>query len=423
MISVLRSALEPLIAALVTGRADPRPTPSRLVLPRGGGEFRWLPFRRLDLVALADAGLALAVYQTTYLQLRDVNAAASAPVAQNDLRLWAALSAFPLLLRARWPLAAWRSATALLLLVGVPMGQLLDDAFSPSAALMYLLCLYSVAARCDRTITAGVWTLSAFALLVLDPARAMGGALLMGVPILLGANVRGRRLAETRLDDQTRLRAQDQTALAVLEERSRIARELHDVVAHHMSVIAIQAEAAPLRSPDAPAALRADLAEIRSTALAALDEMRRILGVLREEGAADTAPQPGLGGLDDLVAATSAAGLSVTTTMTGTARPVPPGVALSAYRIVQESLSNVMQHAPGAEVAVELAYQDRPLALRLRVENGPAPDGRAGPARDGPRHGLIGMTERARLLGGDLQAGPTPAGGFALVATLPLPAP
>jgi signal transduction histidine kinase len=204
----------------------------------------------------------------------------------------------------------------------------------------------------------------------------------------------------------------------VLEERSRIARELHDVVAHHMSVIAIQAEAAPYRVPDPPKELTSSFADIRANALQALAELRRVLGVLRAERDDDqAAPQPTLGGLGELVAGARGAGLAVETAVGGTPRPLPTGVEVSAYRIVQEALSNAMRHAPGSRVRVELAYT--PAALRLCVVNGPPRA--AASTLPGPGHGLLGMRERAAMLGGELTAAPTAGGGYAVTAVLPLP--
>jgi signal transduction histidine kinase len=214
----------------------------------------------------------------------------------------------------------------------------------------------------------------------------------------------------------------------VLEERARIARELHDVVAHHMSLIAIQAEAAPYRVPDAPPELARSLHTIRTSAVQAMDELRRILGVLRDPAAEDptapqamapqpTAPQPTLAGVDELVSTVAAAGQPVTLTVHGSARPLPPGLDLTAYRIVQEALSNATRHAPGAATSVTI--DRRPDALAVSVVNDPAPDGASAPPPAGSGHGLLGMRERVAMLAGVLDAGPRPGGGYAVVAVLP----
>ncbi|MGQ4429630.1 MULTISPECIES: sensor histidine kinase [unclassified Streptomyces] len=199
-------------------------------------------------------------------------------------------------------------------------------------------------------------------------------------------------------------------------ERARIARELHDVVAHHISMIAVQAETARLTTPGLPADGATRLLAIGDTARTALTEMRRLLGVLRED--ADTGvqrqPQPGLGQLLDLVdASRDAAGSSTRLIVSGPITPLDPGIEVTAYRIVQEALTNARRHAPGAAVDVELHYGEADLALRVR-DNGPgstaAPSG----------HGLLGMRERAATVGGTLRTGPAPGGGFLVEARLPV---
>jgi signal transduction histidine kinase len=203
-------------------------------------------------------------------------------------------------------------------------------------------------------------------------------------------------------------------------ERARISRELHDVVAHHISMIAVQAESARLTTPGMPAAGAQRLSAIGDTARAALTEMRRLLGVLREDartGPAERQPQPGLQQLNELLdAARDASGTAARLIISGPLAVLDPGVELAAYRIVQEALTNVRRHAPGAAVDVELHYADDALRLRVR-DNGPGP----GMARDTPPggHGLLGMRERAAAVGGELATGEAPGGGFLVAATLP----
>ena len=285
-----------------------------------------------------------------------------------------------------------------------------------------VLALIGLQARPQVLVALWLLTLAAGAILVqrmpgMDASADLGEmTVLSAVVLAAAAALGGRREAQRRLAEQQRISDDERARRALLEERARIARELHDVVAHHMSVIAIQAEAAPYRVPDPPEELASSFATIRASATEGLRELRRVLGVLRADGAAgDPAPQPDLGRLDELVAGVAAAGLAVTTTVTGDPRPLPPGVELSAYRIVQEALSNVLRHASGSEVRVEIAY--RPAALELRVRNGPPP---VPPAPSpGAGHGLPGMRERAAMLGGELAAGPDPDGGYAVAAVLP----
>ncbi|MEU4463513.1 sensor histidine kinase [Streptomyces sp. NPDC024017] len=251
---------------------------------------------------------------------------------------------------------------------------------------------------------------------------------LFTVVVILGTALRGRREARAELVEQTTLTAEERTRRTLLEERSRIARELHDVVAHHMSVISIQAQVAPHLVENPPDELRENLAGIRQNALEALIELRRVLGVLRSEhpgpgepfadaGDENTphAPQPTLDRLDALVENTRAAGREVVTEINGERRPLPPGVELSAYRIVQEALSNALRHAPGARITVRLTYEAD--GLEVEIVNG-RPTGPPPPST-GAGHGLLGMRERVAMLGGTMTAHPWHWDGFKVTAFLP----
>jgi signal transduction histidine kinase len=216
-------------------------------------------------------------------------------------------------------------------------------------------------------------------------------------------------------------------------ERARIARELHDVVAHHISVIAVQAETARLTTPGLTELGAQRFAAIGDTARAGLTEMRRLLGVLREDAAldgdrpdgaeaprrpADRHPQPGLPQLGGLVdEARDAAGSAARLIVSGSVTRLDPGVELAVYRIVQEALTNARRHAPGAAVDVELRYADDVLRLRIR-DNGPGPTTSAGTG-----HGLVGMRERATAVGGSLRTRAAQGGGFCVEAELPAKAP
>jgi signal transduction histidine kinase len=210
-------------------------------------------------------------------------------------------------------------------------------------------------------------------------------------------------------------------------ERARIARELHDVVAHHISMIAVQAETARETTPGLPAAGAQRLAEIAGTARAGLTEMRRLLGVLREDagGVAERHPQPGLPQLADLIdAARENSGAGTRLIVSGPVAAFDPSVELAAYRIVQEALTNARRHAPGTAVDVELRYGEDSLLLQVR-DNGPGPPAghpAGGNGHDGagrPGHGLTGMRERATAAGGSLRTAAAPGGGFLVEATLP----
>ena len=225
---------------------------------------------------------------------------------------------------------------------------------------------------------------------------------------------RGEALAER---DETRQAMSDTLQdQAAMEERARIARDLHDVVAHHVSAIAVEAESARVTTEGLSDEGRAHFESIGQTARDALTEMRRLLGVLREDASADAVrdPQPSLTHVNDLVETARGAGSPVTLTLEGAVVPLPTGVDLCAYRILQEALTNVRRHAPGAAVEVELEYQPEVLRLRVR-DHGP---GAALEHPDG--HGLLGMRERAIMVGGTLTAGPAEGEGFVVEAVLPI---
>jgi len=206
-------------------------------------------------------------------------------------------------------------------------------------------------------------------------------------------------------------------------ERARVSRELHDVVAHHISMIAVQAETARLTTPGMPSAGAQRLSAIGDTARAALTEMRRLLGVLREDTGADATarqPQPGLAQLNELLdEVRDASGSGIRLIVRGPMASLDPGVELAAYRIVQEALTNARRHARGAAVDVELTYT--PEALRLRVrDNGPGPPPASAATTTPPAgNGLVGMRERAAAVGGELRTGAALGGGFVVEATLP----
>jgi signal transduction histidine kinase len=239
------------------------------------------------------------------------------------------------------------------------------------------------------------------------------------VPAAAWAGVARRSRAQARLHTAaTQVIAGTLVEHTARGERARIARELHDVVAHHISMIAVQAETARLTTPGMPAAGAQRLSEIGDTARAGLTEMRRLLGVLREDAQAEVAdrhPQPSLEQLPGLVdEARESSGAACRLIISGPPVAVDPGVGLAAYRIVQEALTNARRHAPGAAVDVEVRYGDGKLRLVIR-DNGPGLE-RTAPAGG---HGLLGMRERAVAVGGELRAGAATVGGFLVEARLP----
>lgn len=230
-----------------------------------------------------------------------------------------------------------------------------------------------------------------------------------------------RRDARQEVSAQQTVTAHERSRRTLLEERTTIARELHDVVAHHMSVVAIQAEAAPYRVENPPPELERAFATIRENAVAALTELRRVLGVVRSEDyEVPDAPQPTLADLDALLANVREAGVDVEKTVTGAVRTLPQGVELSAYRIVQEALSNSLRHAPGAGARVEIGYVLGGLGLRVVNSSPPQPD--LMQPSPGAGHGITGMRERVSMLNGEMTAGHTDEGGYEVTVFLPVAA-
>ena len=365
---------------------------------------------------VADLLIGVICLATTVSWLDTQNSRHGGHFSPGMLALFAFAVSVPMLLRNRFPAQAWLVSAGALAWTTVVIGPrtYTSGVYLTGGLIVYLLCLYAIAVRCRAwfVLTAAVVTVLGAAIIDLQTSA---GAILAAIPLLSGAIVRSRRGSRAALAQQAR---RHQGERALLEERQRIARELHDVVAHHMSVIAIQAEAAPRKVPEPPPELVESFTEIRACALSGLTELRRLLGVLRSSDA-DRVPQPGLGELAGLLDSARSGGVSVTAGVSGTARDLAPGMDLSAYRIVQEALSNAMRHAPGSAVRVELAYFPSSLVIKVRNSHqpgtAPAPDGGAG------GHGMIGMRERAAMLGGQLDAGPTDDGGFLVTAVLPDP--
>ena len=332
-------------------------------------------------------------------------------------------ASLPFLVRRKAPVTVFVvSALAVLVLSGIGY-------FEGATPLIPLLGAYTVGARCRPRVAVAAYVFLAAGLVTLfvsDPPGSFdfGGLLanlaLYAVAFLVGANLTSRRTRVEALEERAAAleREQEEEARrAVSEERLRIAQELHDVVAHSMGVIAVQAGAGVHVIDTDPAEAKRALEAISATSRTTLTEIRRLLGVLRDdEGAAAYAPAPGTDDLRALVAELTAAGVPTELHLHGETTDVPKGVELTAYRIVQEALTNVLKHGgPGASARVEVTFV--PGAVDVEVaDDGRGIDLSAAPAGG---HGLVGMRERVGVYGGTLDAGPRPAGGFRVRAHLP----
>jgi signal transduction histidine kinase len=354
--------------------------------------------------------------------------AAPAHVGVGPLPLWrmavaiAVVAPLPL---AFWrPLLAWRIGWAGLLLVpAIPAAWWGGWPWGPPQLLALLVAFCLTGIRHRRAVLWWAWalTLIPWWLWLQADIPDLNGPASATVAFTAAAvaadSVALRLRAQRALATETRRSATEREQRAALEERTRIARELHDVVAHHMSLIAVQAETAPYRLAGLPESVSAEFGSLSAAAREALADMRRLLGVLRQDEPAGLAPQPQLSDVPALVDAARRAGVSVELAVGSELASVPAGVGLCAYRIVQESLSNAGRHAPGSAVVVSVDQQ--PSAIVLRVENGPGEPADSEGNGGGAGLGLTGMRERVALLGGRLSAGPAPGGGFLVCAVLP----
>ncbi|CAL9509328.1 hypothetical protein SUDANB132_03602 [Streptomyces sp. enrichment culture] len=337
------------------------------------------------------------------------------------------LCALPVLCTLVRPVGAFWLSLAVTPVVALISSGAGDWPWMPGAFVCHLGVLVVVALRTRPRTAAGMWLLTTAYAFVSDVV--LGGSyyytnsgpmmVTSAFALLVVSLWHVRHIAQQEVTAQQTVTAHERSRRTRLEERTTIARELHDVVAHHMSVVAIQAEAAPYRVENPPPELERAFATIRENAVAALTELRRILGVVRaEDYEAPDAPQPTLADLDALLVNVRGAGLEVEKVVTGAVRELPQGVELSAYRIVQEALSNSLRHAPGASARVEIGYVLG--GLGVRVVNGPAPEPSLVKPSPGAGHGITGMRERVAMLNGEMTAGPADDGGYEVAVFLPV---
>ncbi|WP_328315151.1 histidine kinase [Streptomyces sp. NBC_00442] len=330
----------------------------------------------------------------------------------------------PVLMTLVRPIGAFWLSCVVIVITGMLGDHGSMSPWTPGTVFMHLSVLVVVALRTRPRVAGWMWVVTFAVSMVMstlrgrsDPLGSVQMAIFYGTVLLVISVVHIRKDAERQVSAEKSVTAVERDRRTVLEERTNIARELHDVVAHHMSVVAIQAEAAPYRVDNPPPELAQAFATIRENAVAALTELRRVLGVVRaEDYEAPDAPQPTLADLDGLLANVREAGLPVEKVITGAVRELPQGVELSAYRIIQEALSNTLRHAPGSGARVEIGYVLG--GLGLRILNGRA-TAEAGPSQ-GSGHGLTGMAERVSMLGGAMTAERTAEGGYEVTVFIPV---
>jgi signal transduction histidine kinase len=363
----------------------------------------------------ADAALAL-VLTVLYL-----------PGVTDDEPTWAVV---PLALAQTLPLAFRRVRPVAVLAVTLLAGIVFNAAFadSPTLPLGVVVALYTVAAYCDRPVSgrAALVTGVTLPLPMLAAADFKVESALLPVGLtaaawMLGDNLGTRRAYLGELEAKAvRLEREreEEARRAVAHEQARIARELHDVISHNVSVMVVQAAAGADVFDAEPARARSALTSIEATGRDALSELRRLLGVIRTDDDADgpLEPQPGLERLAGLLEQVRAAGLPVDLTVEGSRKPLPPGLDLAAYRIVQEALTNTLKHAGASQANVALRYGIGELSVEV-LDDG---RGTIVNGATGGGHGLVGMRERVALYGGHVRAGPRAGGGFAVSARFPL---
>jgi signal transduction histidine kinase len=387
--------------------------------------FAWLRLhqRPVDFILMLPFALAAVLARARYVTLAPDGIPREVALPAHYTLV--VVMCLPLVWRRRWP----RAVFAFITLVAVV--QWLAGINIAACDLTLMVAMYTIAAQCafrwalaalvvvECGMVAAVWRLVAQPV----PQDSWRALISYGVTIgaiwLSGLYISTRRKYTLSLEERAERLERERDAqaeVATAAERARIARELHDVIAHSISVMVVQADGAAYTVDSDAARARRAMEAIGGTGRQALMEMRRMLGVLREsDGAATLAPQPGVEQLTDLVEQIRAAGLPVELEVDGDRLSLPVGQELAIYRIVQEALTNVMKHAgPVATARVALHYGARAIEVRIRD------DGRGATFTDGRGHGLVGMRERAAVYGGDVSAEPAPGGGFEVVARLPV---
>lgn len=376
--------------------------------PRGGATRRRRVDRVVRIVGGAVVALAMALVVSAVVSGR----------AQPRLFLLVVAVVVPLALAAPFPLIGWRVAwLAAALAPLIPQQQ---QQLDPGQAAVLLLLFCVTAARYGRPISWAMWAVTLVPFWIGAASGWRGPALASAVLTVLCVAIdalTGWHQTRLELRAQTERTQTEAEHRAVLEERARIAREMHDIVAHHLSMIAVATATAPYRLPGVSEQVRAEFDTMNTAARHALADIRTLLGVLRSEGQPERSPQPVLADIPELVDAARRAGVPVELRMPPRHDALRPVIGMSAYRIVQEALSNAARHAPGAAVIVAIDRQPDRLCVQVtnsrpRAADPPPIAGLAG-------NGLRGMRERVALLEGTLAVNPRRDGGFVVSAVLP----
>jgi signal transduction histidine kinase len=346
---------------------------------------------------------------------------ASHDVPDSLAPLVAAIGVLPLLLIRTNPLAGWALTTLAAVGIAMAFPPLPDYAFpwQPTHFLVMLATLVAVTLTCRWRQVVAAWLATVVAVAVFMPPDLKPGWV-FGVTMVTATSglLRGLLLSRRQLARQEEVSELERARRAVLEERSRIARDLHDVVAHRMSLVVVQAQTASRRLDGVPPHVERELSSIAEQAREALNEVRGMLGVLRSDGRLpETAPQPRLEEVEPLLVGARAAGVDLEWAVTADPGGCTDAAGMVVFRILQESLANASRHAPGAHVLVEIGYTADTISLA--VVNGPAVPDAARPTGRQDGAGIIGMVTRARAIGGRLTAEQTDDGGFAVRARIP----
>lgn len=379
---------------------------------------RWLPAgRRLDVLVVVVTAVLYSVAWPTLHVTHEVSPAI-APIV-------AALSTFPFLLVRANPAVGWAVSAGAAVIVPLAFDRLpgYDFPWQVTHLMVLLALILAVALRCPLQIVALVWVSSALLLFGYTPGSdGVGWSVGISAIVLFGLLIRWLVLSRRQLAKQEEVSELERARRTVLEEKAKIARDLHDVVAHHMSLVVVQAQSAPYRIDDVSPAAAEEFESIGATAREALNEIRGMLGVLRSDGVlTSSTPAPGTADIPALLESALRAGVPLSWHCSGDPTSVPETTGLALYRILQESLSNASRHASGANVRVHLDY--RATVTMLHVVNGPRGSSESPTTKvdhhGGGGHGIRGMRDRAAAVSGRLDAQRRPDGGFEVVAQLP----